>query len=116
MAGVVILMEWLTFTCVSEIKHGTAILFPEHLEKTALSISQCEKVLAESREGETRLNDHADARLRLRTLLGIEPQFRGSVHPESDRIPASQKRTKGKPGQRPPRRDPITQEATAYAG
>jgi energy-coupling factor transporter ATP-binding protein EcfA2 len=111
-----ILKEWLMRACVRAIKHGTATLSPEHLEKTALSISQCEKVLAESREGETQLNDHADARLRLRTLLGIEPRSCGSVHPEPDRIPASQKRTKGKPGQRAPRRDPITQEAAAYAG
>jgi hypothetical protein len=63
-----ILKEWLMRACVRAIKHGAVTLSPEHLEKTALSTSQCEKVLAESREGETRLNDDADASLRLRTL------------------------------------------------
>ena len=72
-----ILKEWLMRACVRAIKHGAVALSREHLERTALSISQCEKILAESREGETRLNDH-DARPRLRTLLGIEPQERGT--------------------------------------
>ena len=77
-----ILKEWLMRTCVRAIKHGAATLSREHLEKTALSISQCEKILAESREGETRLNDQEDARMRFRTLLGIESQMRGSSGPE----------------------------------
>ena len=112
-----ILKEWLMRGCVRAIKHGAATLSREHLERTALSISQCEKILAESREGETRLNDHEDARLRLRTLLGIEPQSRGSGHSEPHGAPPSRKRKKGRPGLRAPRRDPIAQEtAAAYAG
>lgn len=105
-----ILKEWLMRACVRAIKHGAVTLSPEHLEKTALSTSQCEKVLAESREGETRLNDDADARLRLRTLLGIESQSR-----EPERIPASRNRTKRRPGQRAPRRDLIEETAQVYA-
>ena len=66
-----ILKEWLMRACVRSIRHGAATLSREHLEKTALSISQCEKILAESREGETRLNDNEDSRLRLRTLLAL---------------------------------------------
>jgi AAA domain-containing protein len=109
-----ILKEWLMRACVRAIKHGAVALSREHLERTALSISQCEKILAESREGETRLNDH-DARPRLRTLLGIEPQERGSSHVESDESAPSRRRKRRRPGQRAPRRDPITQEAAAYA-
>lgn len=109
-----ILKEWLMRACVRAIKHGAVALSREHLERTALSISQCEKILAESREGETRLNDH-DARPRLRTLLGIEPQERGSGHVESDESAPSRRRKPRRPGQRAPRRDPITQEAAAYA-
>jgi hypothetical protein len=105
-----ILKEWLMRACVRAIKHGAVTLSPEHLEKTALSTSQCEKVLAESRQGETRLNDDADARLRLRTLLGIESQSR-----EPERIPASRNRTKRRPGQRAPRRDLIEEAAQVYA-
>jgi hypothetical protein len=49
-----ILKEWLMRACVRSIRHGATTLSREHLEQTALSISQCEKILAESREGETR--------------------------------------------------------------
>ena len=76
-----ILKEWLMRACVRSIRHGARALSREHLEKTALSISQCEKILAESREGESRLHDSEDSRLRFRTLLGIEPQSRGIVAP-----------------------------------
>lgn len=111
-----ILKEWLMRACVRAIKHGAAKLTPEHLERTALSISQCEKVLAESREGETRLNDHEDARQRFRTLLGLEPQSRARIEAEADGGPHFQKRKRGRPCKRAPRRDPVTQEmAATYA-
>ncbi len=102
-----ILKEWLMRACVRAIKHGAVVLSREHLERTALSISQCEKILAESREGETRLNDH-DGRPRLRTLLGIEPQARGGSAAERDKSAPSGRRKRGRPGQRAPRRDPTT--------
>src|SRR5215469_16482225 len=102
-----ILKEWLMRACVRAIKHGAVTLSPEHLEKTALSASQCEKVLAESREGETRLNDDAHARLRLRTLLGIQPRASGEVPSEPKQIAAFRNRTKRRPGQRAPQRDLI---------
>ena len=110
-----ILKEWLMRACVRAIKHGAVALSREHLERTALSISQCEKILAESREGETRLNNHEDAGLRLRALLGIESQAGGSRPLEADEASPSLRRKRGRPGQRAPRRDPITQEAAAYA-
>ena len=95
--------------CVRAIKHGAATLSREHLERTALSISQCEKILAESREGETRLNDQEDARMRFRTLLGIGSQSLGGGAP--DGVVPRHKRKRGRPGQRAPQRDPISQEA-----
>jgi energy-coupling factor transporter ATP-binding protein EcfA2 len=109
-----ILKEWLMRACVRAIKHGAVALSREHLERTALSISQCEKILAESREGETRLNDH-DGRPRLRTLLGIEPQARGGSAAERDKTAPLGGRKRGRPGQRAPRRDPTTREVAAYA-
>ena len=113
-AGLIELKEWLMRACVRAIKHGAVALSREHLERTALSISQCEKILAESREGETRLNDH-DGRPRLRTLLGIEPQARGGSADEHDKSAPFGGRKRGKPGQRAPRRDPTTREVAAYA-
>jgi energy-coupling factor transporter ATP-binding protein EcfA2 len=108
-----ILKEWLMRACVRAIKQGAATLSPEHLERTALSISQCDKILAESREGETRLNDHEDERQRFRTLLGLEPQSRVRAEAEADGGPPSQKRKRGRPCKRAPGRDPITQEMVA---
>jgi hypothetical protein len=110
-----ILKEWLMRACVRAIKHGAVTLSPEHLEKTALSASQCEKVLAESREGETRLNDDAHARLRLRTLLGIQPRASGDVPSETKQIAGFRNRTKRRPGQRAPQRDLIEEKTQVYA-
>jgi energy-coupling factor transporter ATP-binding protein EcfA2 len=109
-----ILKEWLMRACVRAIKHGAVALTLEHLESTALSISQCEKILAESRDGETGLNDHEDARQRFRTLLGLDSQSRGRTsQPEADKGPNPQKRKRGRPPKRAPVRDPVTQEMTA---
>jgi hypothetical protein len=111
-----IVKEWLMRACVRAIKHGAATLSREHLEKTALSISQCEKILAEAREGENRLNDNEDSRSRLRTLLGIEPQSRGDISPKPVPVLSSRNRSGGRVGQRSPGRDPLAQEVTpAYA-
>ena len=110
-----ILKEWLMRACVRAIKHGAATLSREHLERTALSISQCEKILAESREGETRLNDQEDARMRFRALLGIGLQSHSSAAPRPDEVRPPRKRKTERPGQRAPRRDAIAQEAAAYA-
>ena len=108
-----ILKEWLMRACVRSIRHGAATLSREHLEKTALSVSQCEKIFAESREGETRLHDSEDSGLRFRTLLGIEPQSRGIVPRVPATVPVSRSRKPGRVGRRSPRRDPIQEEAVA---
>jgi energy-coupling factor transporter ATP-binding protein EcfA2 len=110
-----ILKEWLMRACVRAIKHGAVKLTPEHLERTALSISQCDKVLAESREGETRLNNQEDTRQRFRTLLGLEPQSRARTEAEAEGGPPFQKRKRGRPCKRAPRRDPVTPEQEMLA-
>lgn len=108
-----ILKEWLVRASVRAIRHGEASLSHEHLERTALSISQCEKILAESREGETRLADTEDSRLRFRTLLGIEAP--AGPAPRGARAPQPARRTV-RPGQRSPQRDPVgEQPEAAYA-
>lgn len=112
-----ILKEWLMRASVCAIKHGAVTLSREHLEKTALSVPQCEKILAETREGETRLNDNEDSRLRLRTLMGIDqPSCECGVHEDPAQISFSPNQNKRRPGQRAPRRDPIKEEGvTAHA-
>jgi len=66
-----ILKDWLVRAAITSLKNGEATLSLKELERTALSVSQCEKILIESREGEVRLNDNEDSRSHLRTLLGI---------------------------------------------
>ncbi len=66
-----ILKDWLVRAAIASLKNGEATLSLKELERTALSVSQCEKILIESREGEVRLNDNEDSRSHLRTLLGI---------------------------------------------
>jgi energy-coupling factor transporter ATP-binding protein EcfA2 len=105
-----ILKEWLVRACVRSIRHGDTSLTCQHLETTALSISQCEKILAESREGETRLNDTEDSKLRFRTLLGIESHIVAAAQAPPVR---SANRKNVRLGQRSPRRDPIREKGTA---
>jgi len=108
-----ILKEWLMRACVRAIKHGSASLSREHLEQTALSISQCEKILAESREGESGLHDDEDSRRRFRTLLGIESQSRDGTAVSQGTVPVSVNAKRRRVGQRSPRRDPIQEDAVA---
>jgi hypothetical protein len=106
-----ILKEWLVRASVRAIRHGAAALTREHLESTALSISQCEKILAESREGETRLCDSDDSKRRFRMLLGIEQRVASTAEKAT-----TQPRRTVKVGQRSPQRDPIREEGlAAYA-
>lgn len=105
-----ILKDWLMRACIRSIRYSANSLSYEHLEKTALSISQCEKILAESREGETRLNDNEDSRLRLRTLLGIESASRKEP---SAPLQSAMNRKNARVGRRAPRRDPISAAAIA---
>jgi GTPase SAR1 family protein len=60
------------------------------LERTALSISQCENILAEAREGETRLMEGQESTSRLRCLLGLSERAAGALvetKPEKVRTP-----------------------------
>ena len=105
-----ILKEWLVRACVRSIRHGDTSLTRQHLETTALSISQCEKILAESRGGETRLNDTEDSKLRFRTLLGIESQTVAAA--QAPPVPSANRKNV-RLGQRNPHRDPIREKGTA---
>jgi energy-coupling factor transporter ATP-binding protein EcfA2 len=82
------------------------------LEQAALSASQCEKIIAEAREGETRLMESHESSSRLRCLLGLSeaqppavPETALPPKPSADR----------KPGVRHPRRDRIGCTAVGIA-
>jgi len=75
---------------------------PRHLESTALSASQCEKIVVEAHEGEAQLSSADQVQPRLRVLLGLStcsgaPPVRNGVRRKvSERV-----------GQRKPKRDQV---------
>ncbi len=80
------------------------------LEHAALSTSQCEKILAEAREGETRLMESHESSSRLRCLLGL-PESPPAVQDIDKATPP--RPSNRKPGIRHPRRDRIGHTAAA---
>jgi GTPase SAR1 family protein len=107
-----ILKDWLARGLSAGFR-GAIRLDRRVLERTALSISQCEKILAEAREGETRLIETQEGSSRLRCLLGLSE----SVPKARDRdamMRTKPARTR-KPGIRRPKRDRIGRAAAANA-
>jgi archaellum biogenesis ATPase FlaH len=109
-----VLKDWLTRALAKALKDGGRALSQKHLEKSALSISQCEKMLDEAIEGEALLDDSQEDRARLRSEMGLEAKLTipNQNKPSADdlRLPNQRKR---KPGERNPKRDPIGVEAAA---
>jgi len=75
------------------------------LERTALSGSQCEKMLQDAREGEARLADNDDTRVRLRRLLNLPDRAVAPV--AAEKAVTADGVGRRAPGVRHPRRDPI---------
>ena len=106
-----VLKVWLTRALAKALKDGGKVLAYKHLEKSALSVSQCEKILDEATEGESLLDDSREDRARLRSSMGLEALFTKSNengHGESaeteQKLTAKRRR---RPGERNPKRDPI---------
>ena len=106
-----VLKVWLTRALAKALKDGGKVLSHKHLERSALSVSQCEKMLEEAIEGEALLDDSREARARLRRLMGLEAQFTKSKngHGESGENEGKSitPRKRRRPGERNPKRDPI---------
>lgn len=107
-----VLKVWLTRALAKALKDGGKVLAHKHLEKSALSVSQCEKILDEATEGESLLDDSREDRARLRSSMGLEALFTKSNengHGESaeteQKLTAPKRRRR--PGERNPKRDPI---------
>ena len=110
-----VLKDWLMRALIAASKGANAALTQRTLEKTALSASQCEKILAEAREGEVHLTENSEAQSRLRRLLHLSddrpPAATAPESPASSPLPMK----KRKPGLRLPKRDPIGQMQGAHA-
>jgi hypothetical protein len=102
-----ILKEWFVRAVIAALKEGCNTLTVRHLEATALSAAQCEKIAVEAYEGETQAFSVDQARPRLRELLGLGENPAPS--PDiGEKTPHRRKRV----GQRRPKRDPVGQPAT----
>ncbi|MGE0129312.1 MAG: AAA family ATPase [Blastocatellales bacterium] len=98
-----VLKLWLSKALAAAIKNGGQRLALQHLKGTALSISRCEKLLSDLREGEDLLSEPKDAPHQLRIRLGLDS---APTHPMEAGTSATP-RQKRLPGQRRPSRDPI---------
>jgi DNA polymerase III delta prime subunit len=98
-----ILKQWLTKVLFSVMGQEQTTITRQQLERHALSVSQCAKLVAEILEGEERVKESAEERLFLRSRLGLELQSSKTDSPTARITRAGAK----KPGQRTPVRDPI---------
>lgn len=107
-----VVKEWITKALRKALKDGGKSLTRNHLEKSALSVSQCDKMLADILEGETELEETKEARANLRTRMGLEASFtkaEGNGDRSSERAekqPPAPRRPR-RPGERNPKRDPV---------
>ena len=97
-----ILKEWLDRALIASLKEGCETMAARHLETTALSASQCEKIAVEAHEGEAQLSSVNQAQARLREVLGM-CAF-SSTPPKAEAV---RRRSSIRVGQRKPRRDRV---------
>jgi hypothetical protein len=79
-----VLKEWLIRALVKALKDGGRCLTRKHFQKSALSVSQLEKMLSEAVEGEALLGESPESRTRLRTLMGLAATFTKSPDPNGN--------------------------------
>lgn len=106
-----ILKEWLVMGLSAMVARGANRLERKDLDASALSVTQCDKLLSECIEGETRIEESDDGRLQLRTRLGLNgcgmaPAGQGRPHAAQAAVDPSRK-PRSRPGQRRAKRDPI---------
>jgi hypothetical protein len=115
-----VLKDWLVRALVGVFRRNATVLAFRDLQSQALSVSQCDKMLAEAVEGEVRLFESAEERGHLRTRLGLNAQEGGRQRSTAEQAardleisrPRKQHR---RPGQRRPTRDAIGHAALDYA-
>src|ERR1700746_2932121 len=66
-----ILKEWLQRALILALDEKCSSLTEHHVESTALSAAQCEKIAIEAHEGEAQIECSNEPRSRLRALLGL---------------------------------------------
>jgi hypothetical protein len=108
-----VLKDWLTRAYALALEDSAKTLERSHVERRALSVSQCVKMLTEAVQGEKELADDRHAHLKLRASLGLELGGQEAPGINDTRVgdemsPKSARRRRGRrPGQRNAVRDEI---------
>jgi energy-coupling factor transporter ATP-binding protein EcfA2 len=97
-----ILKQWLVQTVAAALRRGDSGISIAGLERHALSVTQCDRILSEIVEGEARMAESNASRANLRVRLGL-------AAPESP----SKRNAAVRPGMRRPSRDPVGQAVHA---
>jgi hypothetical protein len=113
MGCVGVLKEWLTRALAEALEDGGKRLTQRHCARYALSISQCEKMLSDAKEGEMILAESDESYRRLRVRLGFESETvtddstekADSLNHKASESDTSKRR--GRVGRRRPKRDPV---------
>jgi hypothetical protein len=96
-----VLKDWLVRGLAAAIRQSAPTLTLKHLEKHALSVSQCDRPIEEATRGESQFREDVDALERLRLRLGFPAQ----THPTETPVTAATDRRR--PEQRYPKRDAV---------
>jgi AAA domain-containing protein len=102
-----VLKSWLLKALISALRQDSSTIELKHLETTALSVAQCDKMATEALEGEGKLTETTRARAMLRLRLSLNTdKARLSKRAE---LPSESKAKKkrGRPFKRKPARDPV---------
>jgi len=99
-----ILKQWLTRALHSVLRRNGNTIVRKDLETQALSVMQCEKILSETAEGESRAAEPAEARGALQVRLGLPTC---AAHRIGDVNKPAAPRSTRRPGMRRPQRDRI---------
>ena len=108
-----ILKDWLTLTLNEALEEKASTITLEMLERTALSIDQCETIAYEAVEGERRLSKREGPSARLLQLLGMtdrEITKSASTDEENKKKKSAKPRLPRPVGRRAPHRDKIGRE------
>lgn len=108
-----VLKDWLTGALALALENGEQTLTIRDLERRALSVTQCARMLSEAVDGERKLTESRDAKHELRKNLGLTVEMKAqqlSSHDSSidGTVPqAASKAKRRRIGQRNPARDEI---------
>jgi hypothetical protein len=106
-----ILKQWLTRALHSVLRRRGNTILRKDLEAQALSVLQCERILSETADGETRATEPAQARDALQARLGLRMGVGSTTCRENAPVAAAW--NKRRPGMRRPQRDRIGVAANA---